>query len=797
MHNGTEKLCKSRDDQLLQLIGQYLCDKGFHGAYNELSKASGIKLENESATSLRRAILDGNWEQGEQALESLKRTLIDRKMIPEINFCILEQRFLELLEANEVMSAVALLRNRLTPLQINRDRVHLLASCILCRTPAEIRAQAGGWTGTGLESRQLLVERIQHFMPAQTMLPPKRLELLVDDAVRTHIKSCVFHNESMQETLQSASLLENHHCSLDKFPAVPIQRLKPTQSELWFCQFSPNGYFLATCGKECNIELWTVNPATRTLSPHKSISTNSHQNFLCWAPDSSKLAVCFSEEQSVVMVFDPVTGNTICQQKVNEDDSFSAATFFADSRTLAFGGMKGTFYIIDTMDEGRILTVVEGYRVQAMTAVYRLRPTDCCFTDNAAPGNHPVRSAGSVESSASRRQLLNRSRFSNCDETRRIPLNPRQRGFRRVPPLPPSLVKSSANSDCLFYADGFTEPMSSVRGPSSASPQLSASRQFFEAESLSQYDELLVADTMNRVSLFRFGYTTKPEPASPVVPLEVSTRGPVAVTVRNDVPWYRVPGYSNLVTGEASASVNPERAYRVLQSIFAQARAPQERAFILIPSLRETGNGTTTENGTTTAQEGSTLPRLFTVNLEGSNYELREQISLFKESNPINSLVLNRCGRQVLLGSQKLGLQLWDIGAGAVVERFVGAKQENNKQQPSMGGVNEDFVICGSEDGKMHFWRCGMGSEPIHSVDAAGPTTVVNCVHWNPVITNMIAAVNDEGELLVFAPLQFATDALEPKSPLLPPPPQQSQQPQQHNGDVAESVELMDWIQHH
>ncbi len=73
--NGlSPKPLPTRDEEMVRLIGQYLCDKGyrfvhdftflprFSNAYEQLAKDSGIVLEPQPATDLRAAILAGNWE---------------------------------------------------------------------------------------------------------------------------------------------------------------------------------------------------------------------------------------------------------------------------------------------------------------------------------------------------------------------------------------------------------------------------------------------------------------------------------------------------------------------------------------------------------------------------------------------------------------------------------------------------------------------------------------------------------------------------------------------------------------
>lgn len=58
------------------------------------------------------------------------------------------------------------------------------------------------------------------------------------------------------------------------------------------------------------------------------------------------MAACCGEEQSSVVVYDVFSGQQLCNQKVNDEDTYSTATFFADSRKLAFGGLKGSFYVM-------------------------------------------------------------------------------------------------------------------------------------------------------------------------------------------------------------------------------------------------------------------------------------------------------------------------------------------------------------------------------------------------------------------------------------------------------------------
>lgn len=86
----------------------------------------------------------------------------------------------------------------------------------MCRTKAELRAQAGDWAGKESGSRLQLINRIQSYVPAQTMLPPRRLEQLVEEAVRSQLNGCIYHNPPLgvATDLQQISLLQRHSCGM-------------------------------------------------------------------------------------------------------------------------------------------------------------------------------------------------------------------------------------------------------------------------------------------------------------------------------------------------------------------------------------------------------------------------------------------------------------------------------------------------------------------------------------------------------------------------------------------------------
>lgn len=120
---------------------QSLHDLGYGGAASTLSAESGYELETPGVATFRSAVLDGRWSEAEKILiQSFKNaqgappeeTLVlaesaDRN---EMLFHLRQQKFLELLEARDVASALTVLRQELTPLNYDMDRLHALSRSV-------------------------------------------------------------------------------------------------------------------------------------------------------------------------------------------------------------------------------------------------------------------------------------------------------------------------------------------------------------------------------------------------------------------------------------------------------------------------------------------------------------------------------------------------------------------------------------------------------------------------------------------------------------------------------------------
>lgn len=109
-----------------------------------------------------------------------------------MKFLLLEQKYLEFLEEGQVLEALQVLRNELTPLGHNTGRVHQLSAFMMCSGSDELQTRAG-WEGKGTASRIALMDRLQKYLPPTIMLPPRRLHSLLCQAVEMQNQQCTYH----------------------------------------------------------------------------------------------------------------------------------------------------------------------------------------------------------------------------------------------------------------------------------------------------------------------------------------------------------------------------------------------------------------------------------------------------------------------------------------------------------------------------------------------------------------------------------------------------------------------------
>jgi WD40 repeat protein len=234
------------DIDVVRLIGQHLINMGLKQTVNLLLEESGLHgLDHPLATRFQQHILAGEWDKATSLVEELMNLVMTTKQqqqqqqqqqqrppvsmqtntgltsaqttcfvngdnsgptsstnhlelekarcVNEMRLAIAEQKFLELIEDHQHIKALKCLRLEITPLCGDDIKsVQHLATLLMCRSTEEVRLKAN-WPGKGQQSRQMLVEKLQRYIPPLILLPPKRLTTLLNQAIQLQEERCPLH----------------------------------------------------------------------------------------------------------------------------------------------------------------------------------------------------------------------------------------------------------------------------------------------------------------------------------------------------------------------------------------------------------------------------------------------------------------------------------------------------------------------------------------------------------------------------------------------------------------------------
>lgn len=266
-------------------------------------------------------------------------------------FAVLEQKYLELLELRELKKALHCLREEMSPLRHNVDRLHMLCGLVMCRSVEDVKAEAG-WKGTGPESRGDLLSRVQKFIPTDVMMPAGRLHHLLEQAWVYQCQSCEYHNVSTDVM----SLLEDHSCSRDAIPRYTTNVLKQHTDEVWHIAFSKSGRLLASASKDCTAILWSTEDGSMVQC------LNGHTDAVCyvdWSPDDTQLLTCGSDDDPTIKLWDVESGTCVQTFSVHNKEVTSCA-WCPDGKRFVSGSTDMTLRLWDI--EGIVIQTWPGVR---------------------------------------------------------------------------------------------------------------------------------------------------------------------------------------------------------------------------------------------------------------------------------------------------------------------------------------------------------------------------------------------------------------------------------------------------
>ncbi|XP_057441381.1 WD repeat-containing protein 26 homolog [Lotus japonicus] len=356
--HGDEQVVGSKGvikrDEFVRIIAKALYSLGYRKSGAHLEEESGIPLHSPGVNMFIQQILDGNWDDSIATLHTVG--LADESVVRSASFLILEQKFFELLHAEKVMEALKTLRTEISPLSVYSNRIRELSSCIVSPSPKQDILE--------VRSRSKLLEQLQKLLPPTVMIPEKRLEHLVEQALILQREACLFHNSLDKEM----SLYSDHHCGKDQIPSKTLQILEAHDDEVWLVQFSHNGKYLASASNDRTAIIWEVGINGLSLK-HRLSGHQKAFSSISWSPNDQELLTCGVEE--AIRRWDVSTGKCL-QIYEKAGAGLISCTWFP----------SGKYILSGLSDKSICMWELDGKEVESWKGPKTLKISDLEITDD-------------------------------------------------------------------------------------------------------------------------------------------------------------------------------------------------------------------------------------------------------------------------------------------------------------------------------------------------------------------------------------------------------------------------------
>ncbi|KAJ7172204.1 WD40 repeat-like protein [Mycena filopes] len=321
-------------EEFVRLVIQSLRDVGYIESAATLEAESGYAMETSEVADFRRFILEARWSKAESALHRLG--VRDREALWDARFLISQQKYLELLEAQQTTEALHVLRNELAPLDVDSEQLHVLSSLMMCSEPEDLRQRAG-WDGAAGNSRRILLDNLHRYIPPSIMVPPRRFSTLLHQANAYQRQRCVYHNAPASPT--GFSLFSDHQCDKTDFPRVTTTILEVHTDQVWMLEWSRDGNFLASASSDKSVIIWGIGPETDMpireweqrhvlLHPYPVIS-------MAWSSDDS---ILLAGSENHIKMWNTKTG--VCLRTLEEhSEPVTALAWLPDDSGFLSAGM--------------------------------------------------------------------------------------------------------------------------------------------------------------------------------------------------------------------------------------------------------------------------------------------------------------------------------------------------------------------------------------------------------------------------------------------------------------------------
>lgn len=115
----------------------------------------------------------------------------------------------------------------------------------------------------------------------------------------------------------------------------------------------------------------------------------------------------------------------------------------------------------------------------------------------------------------------------------------------------------------------------------------------------------------------------------------------------------------------------------------------------------------------------------------------------------LTSVFISRDSRYALINVVPEEVHLWDLELRRIVRKYVGQVQSDYIIRSCFGGVDENFVLSGSQDNHVYVWN----RDTTDLVEVlAGHEGFINCVRWSPIHPAMFATASDDKTVRIWLP---------------------------------------------
>ncbi|CAK0785253.1 hypothetical protein CVIRNUC_008459 [Coccomyxa viridis] len=340
--------------EYIRLLEQSLHRLGFSEAAQRLEQDSGVQMQPDTVTQFQEDIFGGRWD---AALQLLPKLTFDSDIALQAQFMILQQKYAEAVEANDIRTALHCLRKELAPLKINETQLRKLAGCLLRQhdDPVNPLIKDSEWGVLEECSRAQLMWALQQRLPPSVMIPDSRLEALVEQALESQVARCPYHNTQHFRI----SLFSNYQAGIEQLPTQPHQILDNHRDEVWHVQFSHSGTMLASASKDTTALIWRVDSLGEPMLMHTLAGHEKAVAFLTWSPDDTRILTCGADNE--VRLWNTDSGCCAQVYKQHQNQNVSSSAWMPDSRRFVVGTVDRMAFMYDV--EGALIRKIKLLRI--------------------------------------------------------------------------------------------------------------------------------------------------------------------------------------------------------------------------------------------------------------------------------------------------------------------------------------------------------------------------------------------------------------------------------------------------